>query len=176
MQEQLNQFAALNNIGWDTNLDVASALADSAGQMGRLQLEAAKAMRAAIGHSARSLSGLGSFAESMPTTATTVANGFETAANYSREAHDIVSGTRVRLLELMQAGSSQLGQGWVATLERMWTAGAAAGINADGWSKAADVLINGFTQAAMQSVQLAEAAIKAAASATARVKEVSAAS
>jgi fructose-1-phosphate kinase PfkB-like protein len=43
-------------------------------------------------------------------------------------------------------------------------------------SVASDALIKGFTQAAMQSVQLADVAIKAAASATAQATEVGAAS
>jgi hypothetical protein len=176
MQQQLNQFAALNNIGWDASLDAALALADGAEQLGRLQLEAGKVQGAAIGRSARSLAGLGTVAESTSTAGATVASGFETAASYSRAAYDIVSGTRVRLLELMKASSAELSKGWVATLERMWGAGPMARTDVTRSSVALDALIKGFTQAAMQSVQLADAAIKAAASATAQATEVGAAS
>ena len=61
--------------------------------------------------------------------------GLETAASYSRDAYGIALGTRVRLLELLQANSAKL--------------------------------MKGLPQAATQSVQLADAALKAAASAAA---------
>jgi len=85
---------------------------------------------------------LSAFADTTPSSA--ASHGLETAASYSREAYDIASGTRVRLLELLQASSAKL--------------------------------MKGLLQAATQSVQLADAALKAAASAAAHGTKVAAAS
>ena len=51
MPGQLNQFAALNNVGWDAAL----VLAEGAEQFGRLQCEAAKILQQAAAGSALAL-------------------------------------------------------------------------------------------------------------------------
>jgi len=135
VQGQFDQFAALNNIGWEAAL----VLADGAEQFGRLELETAKVLHQAATGTARSLSGL---AEAAPNNAS--GRGSKTAASYSRDAYDIASRTQVRLLVLLQASSTEL--------------------------------MKGLTQAATQSVQLVDAAVKAAASAAAQTTRVDAAS
>jgi phasin family protein len=177
MQGPLNQIAALNKIGFAAGLDAALLLAEGAVQLGQLQLEATKLLVQESIATARSLSVAQSFEDLTPKATAAAASGIEKTLGYSRNVYDITTGTSVQLFELLTTTASELRKG-AATLVEELTSSIAMGGSSTSALKSmlstSEAVVEGLTKTAKQSMQLADTAIKNAATAAAKASKAAA--
>jgi phasin family protein len=172
MQGTLSQFAALNKAGLETTFDAWLVLADGAGNLGKLQVESAKALFQESAAAARSLAAAKGFEDLAPKAKAAAATGAEKALGYSRNVYEITTATSVQLFEMMNAASAEFRKGWGAALDALANSTAigksdAASSALKSMLSTSEAVIEGLTKTAKQSMQLADAAIKNAATAAA---------
>ena len=177
MQGPLNQFAALNKIGLDAALGATAVLAEGATKLGQLQVEAAKVLFQEAVATARALAAAQSFEDLTPKASAAAASGIEKTLGYSRNVYDIANGTGVQLFEVLSATAGDLRKGAAALLEEL-TSLAAIGGSSNSALKSmlstSEAVIEGLTKTAKQSMQMADTAIKTAASAAAQATKAAA--
>jgi len=177
MQGSLNQFAALNKTGFEAALDAAFVLAEGATKLGELQLEAAKVLFQEGVASARSLAAAQSFEDLTPKATAAAASGVEKTLGYSRNVYDITTGTSVQLFELLSATASELRKNAAALLEELTSSSVIGGSSSSALKSmlsTSEAVIEGLTKTAKQSMQLADTAIKNAATAAAQATKAAA--
>lgn len=172
MQESLNEFAALNKTALEATLDAVQVLAEGATKLGKLQLEVAKVLFQESAEAGRSLAAAKSIEDIPPKAKAVVVTGAEKVLGYSRNVYEITADTGVQLFELFNAASAEFRKGWGTALEALASSTAIG--KSDATSSAlksmlstSEAVIEGLTKTAKQSMQLADAAIKNAATATA---------
>jgi len=169
VQRQITSIAALNKKSIDAALDAALVVAEGMERFGRLQVQAAKSLFRESADASRSLVGSRSLAEMTPAAGNAAAANIGRVVGYSRNAYDIASRTGVQLLELMNASTADLRKAWTGVAEGMSESMA---MGTDGATNAAlksmmtasETMLDGLTRTARQSIELAEAAMKATAS------------
>ena len=177
MQGPLNQIAALNKTGFEAALDATFVLAEGATKLGQLQLEAAKVLFQEAIATARSLAAAQSFEDLTPKTTAAAASSVEKTLGYSRNVYDITTGTSVQLFELSSATASELRKGAGAVLEELTNSSVIGGSSSAALKSmlsTSDAVIEGLTKTAKQSMQLADTAIKNAATAAAKATKAAA--
>jgi phasin family protein len=177
MQGSLNQFAALNKTGFEAALDATVVLAEGATKLGQLQLEAAKVLFQEAVATARSLAAPQSFEDLTPKATAAAASGVERTLGYSRNVYDITTGTSVQLFELLTATASELRKTAGFLLEELTSSTVIGGSSSSALKSmlsTSEAVIEGLTKTAKQSMQLADTAIKNAATAAAKATKAAA--
>jgi phasin family protein len=172
MQGTVNQFAALNKTALDATLDAWLMLAEGATNLGKLQVEAAKVLFQESAEAGRSLAAAKSLEDLTPKAKAVAVTGAEKALGYSRNVYEISTGTGVQLFELLNAASAEFRKGWGSALEGLANSTAIGKSDATGSAfksmlSTSEAVIEGLTKTAKQSMQLADTAIKNAATAAA---------
>lgn len=170
MHRQMTNIAALNKKGLDAALDAALVVAEGMEKLSRLQIQAAKSLFRETADAGRSLATSSSMADLTPAAGNAAAANVGRVVGYSRNAYDIASRTGVQLLELINASTADLRKAWTGVAEGMSETMA---MGTDGATNAAlksmlsasESVMDGLTKTARQSIELAESALKASASA-----------
>ncbi len=170
MLSQLSRVSALNKTGLNAWLEAAQVIADGTEKFGRLQFEAVKSMlRGTAGRSFR----LKYFTE-LPLQANTEAVAVAgRALGYTRSMYDTAHATGVQLFGVAQGSSTELRKEWFAALEDLTEAapgGKTTGTKSalDTTRTTVDAMVDGFTRAAKQSIELADAVVKTTSDSTAQ--------
>jgi phasin family protein len=177
MQGPLNQFAALNKTGFEAALYATLVLAEGATKLGQLQLEAAKALFQEGVATARVLAAARSFEDFAPKATAAATSGVEKTLGYSRNVYDITTSTGVQLFEIASATASELRKGGAALLEELMSSSTIGGSNSTALKSmlsTSEAVIEGLTKTAKQSMQMADAAVKNAATAAATATKAAA--
>ena len=177
MQGPLNQFAALNKTGLEAALDATLVLAEGATKLAQLQLEAVKVLFQEAAATARSLAATQSFEDLTPKATAAAASSVEKTLGYSRNVYDITTSTGVQLFELLSATSTELRKGAGVLVEELASSTAISGSNSAALKSmlsTSEAVIEGLTKTAKQSMQLADTAIKNAATAAANATKAAA--
>jgi phasin family protein len=177
MQGPLNQIAALNKTGFEAALDATLLVAEGATKLGQLQVEAAKALFQEAFATARSLAAAQGLEDLTPKATAAAASAVEKTLGYSRNVYDIANGTGVQLFELLSATASELRKSAGIVLEELTSStviGGSSNSALKSMLSTSDAVIEGLTKTAKQSMQLADAAIKNAATAAANATKAAA--
>ena len=177
MQGPLSQFAALNKTGFEAALDATLVLTEGATKLGHLQFEATKVLVQEAVATVRSLAAAQSFEDFTPKAAAAAASGIEKTLGYSRNVYDITTATGVQLFELLSATATELRKGAGLVLEELASSSAMSGSNSAALKSmlsTSEAVIEGLTKTAKQSMQLADTAIKNAATAAAQASKAAA--
>jgi phasin family protein len=177
MQGLLNQIAALNKTSFEAALDATLLVAEGATKLSRLQLEAAKVLFQEAFATARSLAAAQGFEDLTPKASAAAASGVEKTLGYSRNVYDIANRTGVQLFELLSATASELRGTTGSVLEELTSStviGGSSNSALKSMLSTSEAVIEGLTKTAKQSMQLADTAIKNAATAAANATKAAA--
>jgi phasin family protein len=164
MQSQLTRVSALNKNALDTWLEATQVITDGAEKIGRLQLEAIKLLTHESAERGRGLSDLTGSGFPAHAGGEAVATA-EKVIGYTRNLYDTAQATSVQLFELTQARSAALRNEWFSALDELTdevpggkTGGTKAAL--DSARTTVEAVIEGFTRAAKQSIELSDAMVK----------------
>ena len=169
MQSQLSRVSALNKTSLDAWLEAAQVVADGAEKLGRLQFETfTTALRAGVDRSRSALEGKIDVKDvsKLPSQVTgEAAAAAEKLLGYSTSVYDSAHATSAQLFELAAARSAELRKGWFAAIDEITdtvpggkTGGTKAAL--DSSRTTLEVVVDGFTRTAKQSLELTDAMVK----------------
>jgi len=173
MESRLSRVSALNKTGLDTWLQAAQIMSDGAEKLARLQFDAFKTLVRESAERGRDMTEVKGLAELPARARKNAANTAGKTLSYTRSWYDTAQATGVQLFSLASDKSAALRKGWFEALEDLTDAapgGKTGGTKAaiDSTRTTVEAVIDGFTRAAKQSIDIADAMIKTTSDSTAQ--------